>query len=66
MFKPQGKRALCVDIPAKLYMEFAKLCVGQEITKTTAIMRCIKYLLSNPEILNEHAQTNSKLDRRKS
>lgn len=42
--KIKGKKTLSVEVPADLYAIFSKLCIDNEVTKTEAIIRYMKYL----------------------
>lgn len=42
--KREGKKALNIDVPTRLYAMFAKLCIDMGVTKTEAITRYLEFL----------------------
>lgn len=66
---PKGKRTISADVDVDLYNSFAKACIDAGVSKTEALVRYIRYLQKQPsrgrKLLDEHSESDFKLDARK-
>lgn len=70
MAKNLGKKSINMDIPADLYDMLRKLCVDTGLTATSIVVQYLEYLqkqhYKRRQVLNEHSESDFKLDEGKS